>query len=388
MTMKILHCCLAAFYIDNYGYQENILPKFHKLQGHEVRIVASTETYIENIRLGYVSPNSYYTSENISITRIPYTKLLPHFVARKLRIYKGLSDIVEEFDPDIIFLHDTQFVSIREIARFARHKSIRIYADCHTDFTNSARNWFSRNILHKLIYRWCAWIIEPYTSKFYGVLPIRVDFLREVYKISDKKLDLLVLGADDTQFDLKRSNEIREIVRQKYKIDINDFVVVSGGKIDERKNIHILMESFRHIEQNNIKLIIFGSICDNIKDEVKKYESTKNIILLGWLSTKDIYELLIASDLGFFPGTHSVIWEQSVGVGLPCVFKKWKGIQHVDVAGNCMFIEEISPTKISALLLEIVSDKTLYGRMKEAAVTLGVPKFSYSKISQYAIEQG
>jgi len=386
--MKILHCCLAAFYIDNYGYQENILPKFHKLQGHEVRIVASTETYIENIRLGYVSPNSYYTSENISITRIPYTKLLPHFVARKLRIYKGLSDIVEEFDPDIIFLHDTQFVSIREIARFARHKSIRIYADCHTDFTNSARNWFSRNILHKLIYRWCAWIIEPYTSKFYGVLPIRVDFLREVYKISDKKLDLLVLGADDTQFDLKRSNEIREIVRQKYKIDINDFVVVSGGKIDERKNIHILMESFRHIEQNNIKLIIFGSICDNIKDEVKKYESTKNIILLGWLSTKDIYELLIASDLGFFPGTHSVIWEQSVGVGLPCVFKKWKGIQHVDVAGNCMFIEEISPTKISALLLEIVSDKTLYGRMKEAAVTLGVPKFSYSKISQYAIEQG
>ena len=23
--MKILHCCLANFYIDNYGYQENIL---------------------------------------------------------------------------------------------------------------------------------------------------------------------------------------------------------------------------------------------------------------------------------------------------------------------------------------------------------------------------
>ena len=22
--MRILHCCLAAFYIDNYGYQENI----------------------------------------------------------------------------------------------------------------------------------------------------------------------------------------------------------------------------------------------------------------------------------------------------------------------------------------------------------------------------
>ena len=46
--MKVLHCCLAAFYIDDYGYQENILPKMHKIQGHQVKIVSSTETYIDN----------------------------------------------------------------------------------------------------------------------------------------------------------------------------------------------------------------------------------------------------------------------------------------------------------------------------------------------------
>ena len=37
--MKIIHCCLAAFYIDNFSYQENILPKIHKLQGNDVFII-------------------------------------------------------------------------------------------------------------------------------------------------------------------------------------------------------------------------------------------------------------------------------------------------------------------------------------------------------------
>ena len=80
--MKILHCCLAAFYIDNYGYQENILPKMHKLQGHDVRIVASTETYLNNSVLGYTVPGSYNSSDDILVTRIPYIMLLPHVVAK------------------------------------------------------------------------------------------------------------------------------------------------------------------------------------------------------------------------------------------------------------------------------------------------------------------
>ncbi len=28
--MKIVHMCLGCFYPDNYSYQENMLPKYHK----------------------------------------------------------------------------------------------------------------------------------------------------------------------------------------------------------------------------------------------------------------------------------------------------------------------------------------------------------------------
>ena len=42
--MRILHLCLSCFYIDGYNYQENILPRINHEDGHDVRILASTET--------------------------------------------------------------------------------------------------------------------------------------------------------------------------------------------------------------------------------------------------------------------------------------------------------------------------------------------------------
>jgi hypothetical protein len=38
--MKIVHLCLANFYVDGMGYQENILPKYHAKE-HDVLIVTS-----------------------------------------------------------------------------------------------------------------------------------------------------------------------------------------------------------------------------------------------------------------------------------------------------------------------------------------------------------
>ena len=40
-------------------------------------------------------------------------------------------------------------------------------------------------------------MINPYVNKFYGVLPARVDFLINEYKLPKNKVELLVMGADD-----------------------------------------------------------------------------------------------------------------------------------------------------------------------------------------------
>lgn len=386
--MKIMHCCLANFYIDNYGYQENILPKMHKLQGHEVSILASTETYIDNKKLGYVEPSSYNTEYGIPISRIPYRKFLPHSVMKKLRIYSGITNALNTFNPDIIFIHDSQFISIVEIVDYVKNNpKTKIFIDGHTDYINSARNWISRNILHALIYKWCAKKVEPYTVKFYGVLPARVEFFKSMYGIAADKVELLEMGLDDSVVDFSKKEEIRSKIRKRLKINDDDFVIITGGKIDKRKNIHVLMQAVNELNLSNVKLIIFGSPNDNMKSEFEKQLNDKHIKHVGWIKAEESNDYIMASDLGVFPGTHSVLWEQSVGLGLPCVFRKWEGIQHVDLGGNCIFVNSGNIDEIKKTIMSIYNSSELYSNMLKVSVEKGISKFSYYKIAKKAIEE-
>ena len=183
--MKIVHLCLASFYIDNYGYQENVLPKAHMSFGLDVEIIASTETYGPDRSLIYVSPSTYINSDGIKVTRLAY-----NFMGRKVRGYLGLFDTLLDSSPDIIFMHDAQFFGVFDVIKFVKlFPNTTVYSDCHTDYINSGKNFFSKYILHKIIYRFFLQSIEPYVKKFYGVTPLRSQFLIDVYGIPESKVE-------------------------------------------------------------------------------------------------------------------------------------------------------------------------------------------------------
>jgi len=387
--MKILHCCLAAFYIDDFSYQENILPKFHKSQGHDVEILASTETYMKNLKLGYIPASSYTTSEGISIERVSYISWLPKLLVRKFRIYNNIERCLNRFKPDVIFMHDCQFLSILTFVKFAKKNNVKIYIDSHTDFINSGTNWISKNILHKIIYKFCAKLIEKYTVKFYGTLPARSVFLEDVYGIAKEKIEFLPFGVDDSLFDADKKVEIRSTLRAELNLNDDDFVIVTGGKIDARKNIHKLIEVFLALKEDNeisnAKLIVFGKPVEELKRVIEKAKISSDIIYLDWLPSKEVYKYFIASDLGFFPGTHSVLWEEAVGTGLPCVFLKWEGIQHVDLGGNCIFLNSSANSDIKSVLVEVLKNKAKFELLKTNANELGPKFFAYSEIAKRSI---
>jgi 1,2-diacylglycerol 3-alpha-glucosyltransferase len=384
--MKIMHCCLAAFYIDNYGYQENILPKVHGIQGHNVRIVASTENYLEDKTLGYSKPGRYINENGIPVCRIPYVNWIPDVLVRKLRIYNGLKEELEQFKPDIIFLHDIQFLDILTIVKYVKkHPQTKIFADGHTDFINSARNWVSKNILHKIIYKWCAKVIEPYTEKFFGVTPLRAKFFEEVYGIDTSKIDVLVMGYDDSEPTKTPQAEVRKNIREQLNITEEEFLIVTGGKIDERKKIHNLIKAFSDLNLPNSKLLVFGTPTPDMENKIEKLCNHPNIINVGWSNQSEICNYLLASDVAFYPGTHSVIWEQTVGLGVPSVFKRWEGMTHVDVGGNCILMDEGDEDEIKSIISTLISDKVLLNKMSSVAKNKGKVIFSYSEIAKKAI---
>ena len=46
--MKIVHICLAAVYIEGFGYQENILPQCHRAMGYDVTVLTSDHVFDKN----------------------------------------------------------------------------------------------------------------------------------------------------------------------------------------------------------------------------------------------------------------------------------------------------------------------------------------------------
>ena len=390
--MRILHCCLAAVYVDGFGYQENILPRIHKFQGHDVMILASTEILKPGVGHVYTQPAEYDNEDSIPVKRIPYISGLPIKVAAKLRIYKNVLPSIMEFKPDVIFMHDAQTAAVTDVVKYLKkHPNCRLYIDSHTDFVNSAKSWLSKNILHGILYKHYVRKTIPFARRYYGTLPARVAFYRDFYGTPAEKTEYLPLGVDDVSTPMTDRDNIRRKIREELGISQIDFVIVSGGKLEKRRNTIMLMQAFNLLSKNinNVKLLLFGSISPNIKGQFEQLKANNSsIIHIGWVPAKETYKYFFTSDLACFPGTHSTLWEESVGYGLPAIFKRWDGITQIDLSGNCVLLDEpITADSLSNVLLSVVSDKEEFTNMEVMARTKGMEKFSYSRIAKYSIEQ-
>jgi 1,2-diacylglycerol 3-alpha-glucosyltransferase len=385
--MKVLHLCLASFFIDNYSYQENMLPKYHKLMGYDVSVIASLVSFDLNGNGCLLkASNEYVCDDGYKVTRLDYRRPFKS-INRILRIYEKMYPSIEKEKPDIIFIHGCQSWDIKQVIKYLkRQQVVKVFIDNHADFINSGTNWFSRNILHRIIWKHCARSIEPFTVKFYGVTPLRCEFLKDVYNISPENIELLVLGADTERIKFNQRTEMRSHIRKTLNISEDDFVLITGGKIDERKNIHLLLQAVNELETEKIKLIVFGTSNDQMRPIIERLSKSGRIFNIGWIDSKNVNDFYLASDLAVFPGTHSVLWEQSVGTGIPGIFKYWKGMDHIDIGGNCRFLYDSNVAEIKKVLEEVFYNKTEYQKMKKSAEEIGIKKFSYSYISRKALQ--
>ena len=379
--MRILHLCLGCFYVDNHSYQENMLPKYHKRLGHDVFIIASTLSFDKNGNACNVVPGRYDNEYGIPVRRLAYKRHLPVSLAKVLRLYEPFMDTVEEIRPDIIFIHGCQFLDIYRLLPYLRKNKVIVYVDNHADFSNSATNFLSKNILHKFLWRRCAKAVEPFTRTFYGVLPARVDFLKDIYHLPEKKVKLLVMGVDDEM--VEALNGCRKSFHDRHGIK-DETVIITGGKIDESKTQVITFLKLMHEQADaSVKVLVFGSIIPGMKDEVLSLCDGERIKYLGWLDHPHIYEALISSDLAVYPGRHSVLWEETVGIGLPMVVKRWDGTTHVDLGGNVLFLDDDSKDTLKKAMTVALAN---LGKMKKVAQEKGRMVFSYRNIALRAIQ--
>lgn len=384
--MKIVHICLCGAMTDGFNYQENVITKYHKKMGYDVTIIASQWIWNSAGKLQKLEKTDYINENGVKVLRLPIRR---GNVNNRLKIYLGLYEVIEKERPNILFIHDCQFLDICTLAKYASfHKEVRIYVDNHVDYSNGAHGWISKNILHKGLWRYCVKQIEPYVTRFYGVLPARVDFLKELYKIPPEKCELLVMGADDELVSIAQAPGERETTRKRYSIKTEDFLVVSGGKINAfRPETLDLMEAVIGCKNDSIKLVIFGSIDDCLKERFNLLCQSNRIDFVGWKNVEETYKLMNASDLVVFPGLHSVMWEQAVALGVPCIFRDIEGFHHVDIGGNALFLKDVTKASLKGAIEFLIDNPEQYRKMLLVAKENGMKYFSYKEISKKSIEQ-
>lgn len=382
--MKITHFCLAGTITDGWSYQENMLSKYHAELGHIVSIITSNWVYDNGNKL-YKYPKADYFLENcVRVIRLQIKNR--DQLGFKFKRYIGVVEALNKTEPDILFIHGCQFLDMDKVVAYLKeHLNTIVYVDNHADFSNSATNFLSKYVLHGIVWRHTAHMILPFAKKFYGVLPARVEFLKNVYRLPASKVELLVMGGDDELVD--NASKHREIIRRKYHIDEKDFFIVSGGKIDKWKaQTILLMKAVQNIKGTNVKLLVFGSVDPELKKGLESLVDGKKIQYIGWIQADYSYDLFAAADLAVFPGRHSVFWEQVVAQGIPLIVKDWPGTHHIDLGRNVKYLRKDSVEEIQNVISNIIDSPETYRSMLECAQE-NKTAFSYKEIARKSINE-
>lgn len=382
--MRVLNVSPSSPYNEGWGYQENILPKYQARNGNEVTLIVTNK---EHSSSGLVDlPETDYISKNgFRVIRKAKKKI----INQKMTEFLSMIDIHKELielNPDIVFCHGLSNITIFQVLKYKRkiNKNLTIVCDNHADYNIGPTIHGIKGFLEKLFWRVIHKIASSQISKVYGVTPWRMEFARDYYGVNEDKLDVLIMGADDEKLQFPNRKIIRDKIRKELDIDDQKFLIITGGKLDKKKNVIQLASAVSKIE--SIMLVIFGSVQDDIKDEFTQIiEHSHNIKFIGWIPADRVYDYFFASDLVFFPGQHSVLWEQACASKTPCIFKRWPGMEHVNNGGNAEFVDDVSINNIISVINEYNNTKK-YKELLNNALSNKTDVYLYSKIALKSLE--
>lgn len=342
--MKVVHFC--PIYIDGWGYQDNLLPRYFKEAGHEVSVISLNK--IPKHISGRKKFNKRYNNEGVEIIRIK-TYL---FLTFTLFLTKGLYRALKNQKPDILFHHDVCLTSLLVCVFYKiLHSDCKLFVDNHADMINKPRSnvWFL--VYYKFVLRTIGKLSSPFVEKFYGVTLGRCDFLEQVFGVDKTKIKLLPIGADTISVESIKDNKLE--LRKEFNISFTDFIIISGGKMSVEKGTDLLIEAVNNLNKAdpNIKLILFGQYEEKII--LDAIENSKCVIYFDWCDRIQTLKLLKLADVSVWPIHHTTLIEDSIACLTPIIVRKTRTTEHL-VNGNGIFIETVSSHVIKDAILRIM----------------------------------
>lgn len=379
--MKILHLMLSCFYIDGANYQENIIPKMNKFEGHDVRIIASTEIFVDGNQLGYTEPSEYETTDGIRISRLPYKRIINKLISQKFRAYPKLYSLIDEFRPDVILFHGAAGWAINTVSKYKKkNPQVKLYVDSHEDKYNSSRGLLSRVLLYECFYNLILRRNIQYIDKLLLITKDTYNFVRDVYKIDDGKLEFFPLGGiipDDNERIMTRKR-----IRKEFGLKDDDILCIHSGKMDKDKRTNEILKGFSDFTGKQSKLFIIGTAEKEVEIEINKYSADRRIHYLGWMNSEKLQQFLMAADLYIQLGSQSATMQHALCNG--CAVAVYPYESHIFLLKDIAYYIE-SARDITQLLEKISNNFCDFDQKKECSINFAKKVLDYKIISNIIV---
>lgn len=319
--MKILH--IEDWFHPQTGYQLNLLSKYQVKQGNEVIIFTSDLLKGNKVLNDFFGVDNliakdrgFYENTGVEIYRMSTRYYIS---GRMIFKYRELINKIKQLKPDILFVHGNDtFTGIvfTMLCGFNRLK-IPLVLDSHM-LEMATVNRFTK--IFRVIYKK---FITP-VIKRKNILVIRTQndsYVEKCLGIPLEQSPWVSVGTDTTLF--KPDENVKKNMRNKYKIDKDDFVIIYAGKLDKAKGGMFLAETFidKFATDKKIVLIVIGNTNDENGNNVRNIlETSENEVLIfptqSYMNLPKYYQM---SDLAIFPKQCSLSFYDVQACGLPVV---------------------------------------------------------------------
>lgn len=383
--MKIVH--LIDYFQPKVGYQETFLAREHGKAGHDVWVVTSDryfpfpdykDSYFpllgdRIVRVGKKIEDGISTVR-LRSTEIPGTNMI---------YLSGLKGKLTEIAPDTVFCHGMYSFTSYLVARIKAKRGFRLIYDNHAAAFNTKFNSFPKRIYRFFFSKFAAPVIKSQADAIFAIGEAERDFACSEFGLKNKEVSIIRLGVDTKLF--SPDDNKRKIMRKKLDVSDHDIVLVFSGKISPRKDIEILLQAAKKINDTKIRVLLVGGGEKNYISGLKQILNYNQLIVETMVSNDKLPDYYNTADIAVWPGDPSQGMLEAMSTGLPLIIPKWFGTQYLTQSRGSLFFPRKNIAQLAQKVAQLSYNKRLRQETGRAARSHIRRYFGWQEIARQAL---
>lgn len=386
--MKILH--IVDYFTDKLNYQENLLSYWQNKLGHEVKIVTSDYYYpfpnyertmepvLGNRKVGIGT----FMDRNVDILRKKSYSISKKYPSL---IWFRVSDVINDFMPDVIHVHGATNLCLIEVLAMKKHYRYKIFVDSHQDYmVQGNHNSLFRKIYNKpwrILYKHS--LDKGLISLFLPITENAMEWLNSELSIPMQSQKINPLGVDIEKMYF-HENEAKQF-RKKHLIG-NKILFIYAGKIYEGKRVDWIIDLLSKLRnQEKIFLLLIGNATLKYSDYLtQKLNKVKyEFLRLPFMNHEDLRSAFSAADIGIWPGIPSNAIQEAMACETVVILPNNKIVGHL-VSDNGL-LENENIERASNFLNDLCENDSDLNKSKKKSSEI-VKQYSWEIITKELID--